>query len=307
MALSKILPASQEQYAGARNLIINGGFQCWQRSTDNESTSTSWGYRTVDRFQTNKGRYRKTSDTVDGRTVDVIQIDPSSGVYHGGRGMFTMLEDYNAYDKPTVLSVYIKADAATTADIGQLYDYGGGSTVQAGTTVNITTSWQRFEVQYSAQTFTQAAGHYIINALVDGRTYYVAMAQLETGTQATPFEHRSYGDELARCQRYYYRTPTGQAYQRQCVLTGRGSTSSDGTFILPVSMRSQPTFSKSGTMSVEGNTTKSISSISLSTNASSTDRVRLSVVSASGLTAGYSYYIFNVNDANAYLDFDAEL
>jgi hypothetical protein len=72
-------------------------------------------------------------------------------------------------------------------------------------------------------------------------------------------------------------------------------------------MRSQPTFSKSGTMSVEGNTTKSISSISLSTNASSTDRVRLSVVSDSGLTAGYSYYIFNVNDASAYLDFDAEL
>ena len=82
---------------------------------------------------------------------------------------------------------------------------------------------------------------------------------------------------------------------------------SDGIFILPVSMRSQPTFSKSGTMSVEGNTTKSISSISLSTNASSTDRVRLSVVSDSGLTAGYSYYIFNVNDASAYLDFDAEL
>lgn len=307
MALSKILPASQEQYAGARNLIINGGFQVWQRSEDKENTSNSWAYWSVDRFQSNKGRFRKTTDTVDGRTVNVLQIDPSSGVYNGGRGVFTMLEDYNAYDKPTVLSVYIKADAATTADIGQLYDYGGSSMVSAGTTVNITTSWQRFEVQYSAQTFSQAAGHYIINALVDGRTYYVAMAQLETGTQATPFEHRSYGDELRRCKRYYYRTPTGQPYQRQCVLTGRNSNKTDGVFILPESMRSQPTFSKSGTMSVEGNTTKSISSITLSTNASSTDRVRLYVTSASGLTAGYSYFMFNSNDANAYLDFDAEL
>jgi hypothetical protein len=27
--------------------------------------------------------------------------------------------------------------------------------------------------------------------------------QLEVGEQATPFEHRSFGDELARCQRYY--------------------------------------------------------------------------------------------------------
>ena len=235
------------QLSGRRNLFYNGNFQCWQRSIDNESTTTSWGYRTVDRFKTNKGRYRKTSDTVDGRTVDVVQIDPSSGVYHGGRGMFTMLEDYNAYDKPTILSVYIKADAATTAQIGQLYDYGGGSTVQAGTTVNITTSWQRFEVQYSAQTFTQAAGHYIINALVDGRTYYVAMAQLETGTQATPFEHRSFSDELARCQRYYYHKPLiiydtlGSSYNSLSTLLYSYHIRDD----YPVTMRVSPTLSYS--------------------------------------------------------------
>jgi len=29
--------------------------------------------------------------------------------------------------------------------------------------------------------------------------------QLEVGEQATPFEHRSFGEELALCQRYYYR------------------------------------------------------------------------------------------------------
>ena len=238
-----------------RNLIINGGLQCWQRSTDNESTSTSWGYRTVDRFQTNKGRYRKTSDTVNGRTVDVVQVDPSSGVYHGGRGMFTMLEDYNVYDKPTVLSVYIKADAATTADIGQLYDYGGSSTVQAGTTVNITTSWQRFEVQYSAQTFSQAAGHYIINALVDGRTYYVAMVQLELGEQATPFEHRSYGDELARCQRYYEKIGTGNIRVGPANYTLSGATFR-GYVAFNTTKRSTPTIGYSSvTSSVESSTT----------------------------------------------------
>ena len=34
-------------------------------------------------------------------------------------------------------------------------------------------------------------------------TWYVTGVQLEVGTVATPFEHRSFGDELARCQRYY--------------------------------------------------------------------------------------------------------
>jgi hypothetical protein len=36
-----------------------------------------------------------------------------------------------------------------------------------------------------------------------GNTWQVTGIQLEVGETATPFEHRSYGDELARCQRYY--------------------------------------------------------------------------------------------------------
>jgi basic membrane lipoprotein Med (substrate-binding protein (PBP1-ABC) superfamily) len=34
-------------------------------------------------------------------------------------------------------------------------------------------------------------------------TFFVTGVQLEVGEQATPFEHRSFGDELARCMRYF--------------------------------------------------------------------------------------------------------
>ena len=36
-----------------------------------------------------------------------------------------------------------------------------------------------------------------------GNTFYVTGVQVEVGKVATPFEHRSYGEELALCQRYY--------------------------------------------------------------------------------------------------------
>jgi hypothetical protein len=39
-------------------------------------------------------------------------------------------------------------------------------------------------------------------------TWYITGIQLEVGETATPFEHRSYGDELRRCQRYYYKSTT---------------------------------------------------------------------------------------------------
>ena len=45
-------------------------------------------------------------------------------------------------------------------------------------------------------------------------TWYITGVQLEVGSVATPFEHRSYGDELARCQRYYqlFDSAAGEAY-----------------------------------------------------------------------------------------------
>jgi len=35
------------------------------------------------------------------------------------------------------------------------------------------------------------------------RTFFITGVQMEVGSQATPFEHRSFGEELALCERYY--------------------------------------------------------------------------------------------------------
>ena len=40
-------------------------------------------------------------------------------------------------------------------------------------------------------------------------TWQITGLQVEAGTVATPFEHRSFGEELALCQRYYYKLVSG--------------------------------------------------------------------------------------------------
>ena len=63
--------------------------------------------------------------------------------------------------------------------------------------------------------------------------------QLEVGSVATDFEHRSFAQELALCQRYYYR----QAGTRVVLFNDYNGSSSNfwATIFLPVTMRTAPT------------------------------------------------------------------
>jgi len=70
-------------------------------------------------------------------------------------------------------------------------------------------------------------------------TFYITGVQLEVGDTATPFEHRSYGEELAKCQRYYYQNYAGAGnkyYAFQYVASHKFIQWSH-----PVTMRATPT------------------------------------------------------------------
>ena len=82
-------------------------------------------------------------------------------------------------------------------------------------------------------------------------TFDVTGVQLEVGSVATDFEHRSYGDELARCQRYFYKISTTASgtgeYKHIGTMQYYGGQYPFGKMLdLPVPMRVIPTGSFTG-------------------------------------------------------------
>jgi len=82
--------------------------------------------------------------------------------------------------------------------------------------------------------------------------FYLTGIQLEIGSVATPFEHRGIGEELARCQRYFYKWASSQAYSNMCIGYAGSSTQIETVFHLPVVMRASPSFSFSGSFRFVG-------------------------------------------------------
>ena len=145
----------------------------------------------------------------------------------------------------------------------------------------------------------------------NGATFYLTGVQLEVGDTATPFEHRSYGDELARCQRYYQRYVTnGYVYGRFAICENRAANKSQAMFDLGQAMRAVPTLQTTGTASNYAlyNSEAIIAATALTYDSNPTARVPTIQVSvASGLVDGGASQLMANNNASSYIAFDAEL
>ena len=112
---------------------------------------------------------------------------------------------------------------------------------------------------------------------------------MELGSEATPFEHRSFGEELQLCKRYFQVLADGSRSQNEAICAGTYYTASIlfHSVVLPVEMRAQPTmvttngtnyyitFANGGgdhhdAIARSGNSSKSVVEITAETNVSGT-------------------------------------
>jgi len=200
--------------------------------------------------------------------------------------------------------------AGSTADVipndtgnGFMLDFwlASGSNYNSGTTSDnyITISSPNYNAASTVNIGTSTSDYWRITGV-----------QLEVGPEATPFEHRSYGDELARCQRYYYAHITAPTSEEGiCTSSNWNSLKAYGTINFPVEMRASPTLNARSASAIwkiyHNNTAATFDTLAIT----NTSKVGTMIFNSDnvGVTQGSGSNIqSSINSAN-YVHFDAEL
>ena len=258
---SYIKPTSQV-YRDAQPIMINGNYEVWQRGT---SFTTS--VYTADRW---KQDLSGATATVSQQTFTIGQSDvPNNPKYHlrqavstanNNCGVFYRHEDVTTVTGNITISFYAKG---TNPNGGNLHiitkqDFGsGGSTAVETSTQNITLtgSWQQFVFNFSLASIsgkTVGTSSYLQmlikqpdgDASTNAWTLDLANFQVEEGTYTSstlpPFQSETYGNNLLRCARYFFRSDDDYT---KMLVTGIASGSQGWVRSeLPVPLRTTGTF-----------------------------------------------------------------
>ena len=249
----------------------------------------------------------------------------------------------------TTISFYVKGNAAATYTIEFQDNDNSRHNTQ---TFAVTTSWNRVSLTFDGDTtgafdddnaasvriqiYLQAGATYtggtftsntwagVTNANTvksdqtmffdsTDRNLFITGIQIEVGSQATPFEHRSFGEELQLCRRYLQYFDAHSNYDRFAI--GTATTTDDCNFLFKFNpyMRDVPTLVH-GTLSEiavldNDNSAEAIGSLSIDTNTDGPQgcNVEASDITSDVMTAGDATQISANNTANAFISFDSEL
>jgi hypothetical protein len=248
--------------SGTRNRIINGNFDVWQRGTNTGTwgapvTNYYWPDRWVFNSNGTGGNGSVSQQSFTPGQTDVPgeptyfmswQItSAASGQTTGDCWVEQRIEDVRTFAGQTAtLSFYAKG-TGTLPNIYVTQTFGSGGSSQVAytlaTNLALNATWTKYTYTVSLASIsgkTIGTNHYVgVTFMVPLNSTYtcdLAQVQFEPGSVATPFERRSYGQELALCQRYFQSATVG------IVSAGYGGS----YFAFPVTMRATPTVTGTG-------------------------------------------------------------
>ena len=187
---------------------------------------------------------------------------------------------------------------------------GAGASFQSGT---LATTWG------TNTTANDAVGQ--VNGLDStSNNFHLTGVQLEVGefssTTLPPFEHESFGDNLARCQRYYYKfvdeseNPPNASDTTIGIMSSYNGSSFDCPIQFPVSMRSKPTIEQNTGSNMyriyQSNSNDTFTTLASSNDSNNTECINLQPSSSVSATQGHSG-ILQTMDATCFVSFLSEL
>lgn len=258
-----------------RNLLINGGFQFWQRAT----TQTTNAYGSDDRWQnTHFGSTKTHSQQAFALGQTAVPGEPqffsrtvvtsSAGAGHVVAKQQRLEGVRTLAGRNARVSFWAKADASRQMAIDFLQRFGTGGSPSADVSgigaqkFSLSTSWQRFTAtvaipSISGKTLGTGANDCVeftlwfdagssFNARTaalgqQSGTFDIANVQIEEGTEETAFEARPPGLEFMLCRRFHRRPPTGGGFVMYLGLPGSTSTGRELWESFDVPMRAAPT------------------------------------------------------------------
>ena len=139
-------------------------------------------------------------------------------------------------------------------------------------------------------------------------TFEITGFQLEVGSVATPFEHRSYGEELLRCQRYFQIFGGDVAFSQFGNGVWKSNTAANCNLQLMTTMRAAPTMTVAnpaeGNIRSGGNNRDSTTIV---LDIASPKMIMYNANAASGGTDGHGAAHFGANNTDQTLSFSSEL
>jgi hypothetical protein len=305
-----------------RNRIINGSVIIDQRSGGGAAT-VNGGYASADRWRagnnTNTGTIQQISSTLSGYKNSLKYTASGSGVFFQLGQQIEFANCYDLQNKTVTISFRAKANntnSGSTAFTVRTRTIAGvdGACVFAGTNSDTSITLTNSDAYYTVTrtlpaTFGSLSVEFVLGSHVSGDGFEITGVMLEIGDTATPFEHRSYGEELALCQRYYQKFGSTQTYD-VIAFGGIANATTQAQIPTPliVEMRATPSVSAND-IQVADAVNPAIDCTS-TTISSSVHNNRIAYVQynvASGLTQYRSYYARVSNNSNGYIAFDAEL
>jgi hypothetical protein len=222
--------------SGRKNLIINGGMEVWQRGTSaSYSANTGRGY-IVDRWYA-EGYPLNITITKSTLTYDGISHKSASlSSITGSWAFFQAIEGARIVNHNKTMTFSFVASGS-----GDVQPKSWAGTIRNfGSSITLTSTPTRYEITHTLEAAATGDDLYI-GFSGSGGSMNLTSVQLELGSVATDFEHRSYGEELALCQRYYQ--DLGRLFVQGYGYSG-GTNGLGGPLLFSTTMRETPTLTK---------------------------------------------------------------